>query len=395
MIALANLEAYALFGYLSGELEDQSIDILVPAHSRNGHARHVAEFFVLPKPRRLNTRHNLFGQRKDGTVFPADIWLAPIQMADAWITLCILMDITPRKLIEAELSESEARYRGLFKNMAEGFAYCQMLFDNGRPVDWVYWMVNEAFEHLTGLADVEGRKVSDAIPGILQSDPGLFEIYGRVASTGDPEKFETYVEALKMWFEISAYCPQPGYFVAVFDVITERKEAAEALTLFRRLIEQSNDSIEVIDPTSGKLLDFNKQACQELGYTREDYLTLTVFDINPDLDAEQFSAITETLRHAGTMYVEGKRRRKDGSTYPVEISLSYAHLEQDYVVSVARDITERLRRNRELESIAEVGAALRIAFGLDEMRPIILRELLSILQADSALLATVDDQRAN
>lgn len=390
-IALANVQAQTLFGYQSGELDDQSIDVLVPRPSRKGHARQVSEFFVHPKPRRLNTRHNLSGQRKDGTVFPADIWLAPIQITNAWITLCILHDISPRKQIEAELRESEARYRGLVENMVEGFAYCQMVFENDRPVDWIYWIVNDAFERLTGLVDIEGRKVSDAIPGILQSDPELFEVYGRVASTGEPERFETYVNALKMWFDISVYCPQPGYFVAMFDVITERKETAEALTLFRRLIEQSNDAIEVIDPTSGRLLDANQKACQGLGYSREDYLALTVFDINPDLDLEQFNASNGILRQSGTIYVEGKRRRKDGSAYPVEMNLSYVHLERDYVVSVARDITDRLRRERELESIAEVGAALRVAHGLGEMRPIILRELLSILQADGALLATVDD----
>ena len=62
-----------------------------------------------------------------------------------------------------------------------------------------------------------------------ESDPQLFEIYGRVALTGTPERFETYVEALGMWFAISVYSPRPEYFVAIFDVITERKRAEAAL----------------------------------------------------------------------------------------------------------------------------------------------------------------------
>ena len=67
------------------------------------------------------------------------------------------------------------------------------------------------------------------IPGIRDTDAEPFEIYGRVASTGQPEKFERYVQALKMWFSISVYCPGLEHFVAVFDVITARKEAEEQL----------------------------------------------------------------------------------------------------------------------------------------------------------------------
>ena len=59
------------------------------------------------------------------------------------------------------------------------------------------------------------------IPGISESDPGLLEIYGRVARTGVAEQFETYVNAMGMWFSISVYSPDKEHFVAVFDVITK------------------------------------------------------------------------------------------------------------------------------------------------------------------------------
>ena len=143
---------------------------------------------------------------------------------------CIWRDITARKRAVSALQESEELYRSLFKNMLNGFAYCRMLFDQeGKPQDFMYLNVNGAFESLTGLKNVVGRKVSEVIPGIQKSDAGLFEIYGRVALTGKPEKFERYVEALKMWFSISVYSPEKEYFVAIFDVITERKNAEEAL----------------------------------------------------------------------------------------------------------------------------------------------------------------------
>ena len=131
----------------------------------------------------------------------------------------IAMALAQRQ-VQAALRTSEGRYRSLFENMLNGFAYCRMLFDEGRPQDFIYLAVNSAFETLTGLKNVVGKRVSEVIPGIRQSDPEVFEIYGRVALTGVPEQFETYVNALGMWFAVSVYSPGKEHFVAVFDVIT-------------------------------------------------------------------------------------------------------------------------------------------------------------------------------
>ena len=136
-------------------------------------------------------------------------------------------EIADRQQAEAALRESEARYRGLFENMTEGYAYCRMVFENGQAIDWIYLAVNQAFEVLTGLKNVTGRPVTEVIPGIRESDPELFNIYARVALTGKPEKFEMYIEALQMWFSISVYSPEREHFVSVFDVITQRKQAEQ------------------------------------------------------------------------------------------------------------------------------------------------------------------------
>jgi PAS domain S-box-containing protein len=124
---------------------------------------------------------------------------------------------------EELLRGSEELYRSLFDNMLNGFAYCRMLFPQDQPRDFIYLAVNDAFTTLTGLKNVIGKKVTEVIPGIHESDPELFEIYGRVALSGKPERFEIYVASLEMWFWISVYSPKREYFVAVFDVITERK----------------------------------------------------------------------------------------------------------------------------------------------------------------------------
>ena len=138
-------------------------------------------------------------------------------------------DVTHQK-DEQTLRESESRYRLLFQNMLDGFAYCRMLFDErGRPDDCVFLDVNEAFSRLTGLHDVVGRRFSEVIPGVLESQPDFWEVYGRVSTTGQPERLETEVKPLGIWLSLSIYSPKRGHFVSVFENITERKRTEQSL----------------------------------------------------------------------------------------------------------------------------------------------------------------------
>lgn len=130
----------------------------------------------------------------------------------------------------------------IVEHMLNGMAYCKMLFEDGQPCDFIYLYTNPAFESLTGLSDVTGRRVTDVIPGVRESDPLSFEVYGRIARDGKPEKFETQV--LGIWFSITVYCPKPEHFVAVFDVITEHKQAERALLL-------ANERLSLAQRTAG------------------------------------------------------------------------------------------------------------------------------------------------
>ena len=152
----------------------------------------------------------------------------PIPLPDGQSGIASMgFNISAMKEITRDLEEQEISYRSLFDHMLNGFAYCRMLYENGDPRDFIYMNVNENFENLTGLRNVKGKKVSEVIPGIRQSDPHLFEIYSRVALTGIPEVFEMYVESLNDWYAISVYSPQKEDFVAIFDVVTQRKATEE------------------------------------------------------------------------------------------------------------------------------------------------------------------------
>lgn len=131
--------------------------------------------------------------------------------------------------------------------------------------------------------------------------------------------------------------------------ITEHKQAECALRLFRTLIEHSNDAIEVVDPSTGRFLDVNEKGCAALGYRREEFLRLKVQDIDPLINPALYSRNLEELSESGVMLLESTHRRKDGTSFPVEINMKYVHLDRDYLVSVVRDITERKRAEAKLQ----------------------------------------------
>src|SRR5271156_2259998 len=129
--------------------------------------------------------------------------------------------------------------------------------------------------------------------------------------------------------------------VGVSGDITARKRTEESMALFRKLIDGSNDAIEVIDPITLHFLDINEKACLDLGYHREEMLSMTVYDIDPVLDPSLHIRMAQEIRESGFVIMETQHRRKDGSTFPVEINIKHIQLDRAYAVAVVRDITER------------------------------------------------------
>jgi PAS domain S-box-containing protein len=135
---------------------------------------------------------------------------------------------------------------------------------------------------------------------------------------------------------------RPVRAVGAAQDVTDLRRAEQAKALYRALIDRTTDMVEVVDPDTGLFLDVNEQACRAHGFTRDEYLSLRVSEFDPTLgDPGTFARNVAHLRQVGTLVLEGMHRRKDGSMFPVEVSLTYARLDRDYLLSVVRDLTER------------------------------------------------------
>lgn len=153
-----------------------------------------------------------------------------------------------RARVEKALRQNEAKYRTLFESMDQGFGVAQMLFnEQGDAIDFRWLETNPAFERHTGFIASETQTVLELIPGLERH---WIDIYGRVATTGEPARFVEGSEILARWFDVYA-CPigEPEqYRVAVlFTDITERKQADQAIQLANaRLIESDRRKDEFL-----------------------------------------------------------------------------------------------------------------------------------------------------
>jgi len=295
--------------------------------------------------------------RKDGMPFPVEVSSMVLHDESGQITgyVSVNRDITGRKRAEETLRRSEERYRALFENMMDGFAYCRMYFDDkNRPVDFVYLTVNTAFERLTGLRNAVGHRVTDVIPGIKEAHPELFEIYGRVAMAGQPERFEVYFKPLAKWLSIAVYSPEEGYFVAVFDDITERKRAEEALResegRFRLLYEKAPLGYQSLD-AAGCFIDVNQAWLDTLGYSREEVIGRWFGDFFAPHEVEAFKQRFPKFKATGETQVEVEMVRKDGAHATIAIVGRIAYDEHGgfkQTHCILTDITERKKAEEAL-----------------------------------------------
>ncbi|WP_321492352.1 MASE3 domain-containing protein [uncultured Desulfobacter sp.] len=281
----------------------------------------------------------------------------------------------PYSLLYKDLADSRESYQELFSNMMDGFARHRMIMDeNGNPVDYEFLETNQAFERLTGLKDVVGKKATRLLPDIKNDPMDWIDVYGKVALKGESARFESYLTSLKKWYSINAYSVNHGEFVTIFEDITERKEAVDALFSQRELLNTTlahlGDGV-ISSDKAGRIAFINPAAEKLTGWPRADALEKKLEQIFKVCRKEQDEPI---CNEAGGDFLykdqlmvfpdEGMLLNRDGTRIPIEETVNPVKDKNGDVIGLVlifRDITvwkqfqKKLQEDNELleDKVAE------------------------------------------
>jgi two-component system, NtrC family, sensor kinase len=282
-------------------------------------------------------------RRKDGRVICLADRARPIHEGECVKGVCgVLRDITTRKEQEFAIFRSYVLLRTIIDKLPDAVyakdLNCRKIYSN--PAD------------LKGMGCQSIEQVLDKDDFALYPEEiarGFMEDDKRVISMGLPminrEEYVLDDEGHKRWL-LTNKIPTRNTegeitgLVGIGHDITNRKKSEGALKLFRALIDCSSDFIEVFDPATRRIIDANETAAKSLGYTREEFLSLSLETIAPEIRLE-IAGIERELERKGTALVRTRHYRKDGSKLPVEVQLTRVNLDKAYIVAVARDITSR------------------------------------------------------
>jgi PAS domain S-box-containing protein len=355
-----NQQACASLGYTREELIGMHPRVFNPAIDAAAHQR-VRERLEAGDRFSFETTH----RRKDGTVFSVEVRLRPFRDGGRVFCLALVQDITERKRAEEQLRESEGRFRTIFENAGAGVA---LVDGQGRPIK-----CNPTYIKMLGYTEEELRNMvftEFTHPDDIDLDWGL---YGEVAEGKrdryDIEKRYIRKDGRVMWGQliVSRVKDNDGspteYMVAMVEDITERKHTEEELwaaeARFRMSVDHLTDALFIHDDEDeqGRVIDVNQQACESLGYTREELIGMTAFDYDAVQDPAAMKSIKERLARGEIFSFESAHRRKDGTVYPVEVRVRpFLHGEHRFGLAVVRDITDRKRSEQERERLRQLEA---------------------------------------
>ncbi|HET9011228.1 MAG TPA: PAS domain-containing protein, partial [Gemmatimonadaceae bacterium] len=288
-------------------------------------------------------------------------------------------EVSERVRTEARLRESESRYRMLFNSLDEAFCVIEVQFDEaGRALDYRFTEANPAFVAQTGLADPVGRTIRELAPNIEEF---WFDIYGKVALTGEATRFEAPSAALNRYYDAYAFrigAPDDHLVAILFNDITaeraakqERERLLAALEVERARLKQvfqRAPSFIVAFRGADQVYEFVNEAYYQLVGHR-DILGKPLLEAIPEIRGQGFVELLERVRQTGEPWV--------GRESPVELQRTPgAPLETRYldmvfqalteidgtrtgVVAHGSDVTEHVLARREIERLLEVSERAR------------------------------------
>lgn len=243
-----------------------------------------------------------------------------------------------RARTEAALRKSEEKYRTLFESMDEGFCILQLIFDEKhKPIDYRFIEINLVFEQQTGMKNALGRTMRELVPDI---EPFWFDIYGKVALTGEPTRFIDHAQSMSRWFDVNAFRigePHERMVAVLFNDITERKKSEQERERFLAV----GSDFQVITGMDGYFHWVSPSFERLLGWAHEEMTSRPWTDfVHPD-DINPSVSETDSLFSGNeTFAFENRYRHKDGS-YRWLLWNAQPYPDEQVIYGAAVDITDR------------------------------------------------------
>ena len=371
-IVMVNTQAERVFGYSRAELIGQPIEMLVPERIRSHHPELRKTFFADPRPRPMGAGRDLYGLKKDGSEFPVEIGLNPIETDEGTMVLSAIVDITARKAAELARRESEQRYSAgerRFRLVVEAAPNAMVMIDQGGKIV----MVNTQVERVFGYARAElvGQPVEMLVPERFRSHhPDLRKTFfadprPRPMGAGrDLYGLKKDGSEFPVEIGLNPIETDEGTMVlsAIVD-ITTRKSAELALReseqRYSVLVDGVTDyAIYMVDP-NGIVTNWNRGAQRIKGYRTDEIVGqhFSCFYTEEDRAANAPQQALEIATRDGRYEAETWRVRKNGSRFLANVVIDALKDDSGRLIGFAkitRDVTERVRAARELEE-ARIG----------------------------------------
>ena len=350
-IVLVNAQTERLFGYRRDELTGRPVEILVPDAIKAGHPARRAGYLADPRPRPMGEGLELAGRRRDGSTFPAEISLSAIDTDEGLLVMAAVRDVTERR----EAAATAARLASIIQSSHDAVF--------GESLDRVITSWNPGAERLYGYSAAEmiGRHIDVLIPSQTRAEE--MEIPAAITRGERVEQFQSDRvrkdgTTIKVSMTLSPIADRAGTIVGLSTVSRDITGQQRADARFRGLLEAAPDAMVCVD-AGGRIVLVNAQTERLFGYRRDELAGQPVEILVPDAikaghPARRAAYVADPRPRQMGEGIELAGRRRDGSTFPAEISLSAIDADEGILVMAAvRDVTERQRAEARFRGLLE------------------------------------------